>query len=119
MSRQSRLAEQIKRELSQLIQLEVRDPRLGMVTISAVELSRDYSVAKVFFTVFEDDKKKDSVKVLEGSSNFLRKMLGQSLSLRTVPRLSFLYDESIERGSRISSLIDEAVADDQQRKGEE
>ena len=114
MSRQSRLAEQIRRELSNVIQMQIRDPRLGMVTVSAVELSRDYSVAKVFFTVFEEDKVQDSKKVLEGSAGFLRKHLASQLSMRSLPRLTFSHDESVERGRRISSLIDDARASDSQ-----
>lgn len=114
MSRQSRLAEQIRRELSNVVQMEIRDPRMGMVTISAVELSRDYSVAKVYFTVLEDDKIKDSKKVLEGSAGFLRKHLASQISMRTVPRLTFSYDESIERGRHLSALIDNARAKDEQ-----
>jgi len=112
MSRKSRLAEQIRRELSSLIQLEMRDPRLGMVTITDVELSRDLSVAKIHYTVFEEDKKASTQKALESSEGFLRKHLASTLSIRSLPRLSFYYDESIERGSRISSMIDKAMADD-------
>lgn len=95
-----------------MIQMEMRDPRLGMVTITAVELSRDLSVAKVHYTVFEEDKKTSTHKVLESSEGFLRKHLASILSIRSLPRLAFYYDESIERGSRISSMIDKAVADD-------
>ena len=112
MSRQSRLAEQIKRELSVLIQMELRDPRIGMVTISAVEVSRDLSLAKVYFTVFETEKIAASLKVLDASSGFLRKQLSNSLSMRSLPRLSFYHDESIERGRRVSSMIDTALAQD-------
>lgn len=112
MSRQSRLAEQIQRDLSELIQMELNDPRLGMVTITDVELSRDLSVAKVYFTVLEEDKKKSSKKALESAAHFLRKHLAHRISVRSMPNLNFYYDESIERGSRISSMIDKAVADD-------
>ena len=112
MSRKPRLAEQIRRELSSVIQMEMRDPRLGMVTITDVELSRDLSVAKIHYTVFEEDKKASTQKALEHSEGFLRKHLANILSIRSLPRLSFYYDESIERGSRISSMIDKAVSDD-------
>lgn len=114
MSRQSRLAEQIRRELSNVVQMEIRDPRMGMVTISAVELSRDYSVAKVYFTVLEDDKIEESKKVLEGSAGFLRKHLASQMSMRSLPRLTFAYDVSIERGRHLSALIDNARAKDEQ-----
>ncbi len=112
MSRPSRLAEQIKRELSVVIQMELRDPRMGMVTVSAVEVSRDLSVAKIYFTVFEQDKIEASRKVLEASSGFLRKHLASTISVRSLPRLAFYFDESIGRGSRVSALIDDAVAKD-------
>lgn len=95
-----------------MIQLEMRDPRLGMVTITDVELSRDLSVAKIHYTVFEEDKKASTQKALESSEGFLRRHLASALSIRSLPRLSFYYDESIERGSRISSMIDKAMADD-------
>jgi len=112
MSRQSRLAEQIRRELSNLVQLELRDPRMGMVTISAVDLSRDYSVAKVYFTVLEEDKVKPSKKALESAAGFLRKGLASKLSMRSLPRLTFFHDTSIERGRHLTSLIAEARAKD-------
>ena len=119
MSRQSRLAEQIKRELSSVIQMEIRDPRIGMVTLSAVDVSRDLSVAKVYFTVFEQEKIKASKKVLEASEGFLRKKLSSKLSLRSLPRLAFYFDESIERGSRLSALIDDAMEKDKAMSHEE
>ena len=113
-SRSRRVGEQIQRELAELVQRELKDPRLGMITISAVEVSRDMSVAKVYFTVLGDEShdEKQSLKGLERASGFLRRELGHRMRLRSVPELRFHYDHSIEKGSRLSALINEAVASD-------
>ncbi|MBI3562239.1 MAG: 30S ribosome-binding factor RbfA [Gammaproteobacteria bacterium] len=109
--RSRRVAEQIQRELAQLIQLQLKDPRLGMVTVSAVELSRDFSNAKVFVTVFnQTDNPQQSLQVLQHAAGFLRHALGQALRLRTLPQLHFYYDKSIARGAQLSALIHQAMA---------
>lgn len=109
--RNNRIADQIQRELAGLIRLEVRDPRVGMVTITGVELSRDKSHAKVFFTVLgSPDDVEACSEGLNRAAGFLRSSLAHQLSTRTVPELHFAYDESIERGVRISKLIDDALA---------
>ena len=108
-ARSARIADQIQRSLAELIRLEVRDPRVGLVTITGVELSRDHSHAKVFFTVLGAD----STPALEGLSRaagFLRSELSRQLTTRKVPELHFAFDDSVERGVRLSRLIDEAVA---------
>jgi ribosome-binding factor A len=109
-SRAARIADQIQRELAELIRLELRDPRVKLVTLTGVELSNDKSHAKVFFTVLGGEAQQDEV--LEGltrGAGFLRSALAHRLSTRTVPELHFAYDESIERGVRLSRLIDDAV----------
>jgi ribosome-binding factor A len=112
-SRSRRVGEQIQRELAQMIQRDLKDPRLGMVTISAVELSRDMGVAKVFFTVFgEGHDEKQTLEALKHAYGFLRRELGHRMRLRTVPELRFQYDHSIEKGSQLSALINKAVAED-------
>lgn len=112
-SRTRRVGEQMQRELAQLIQREVKDPRLGMVTVSGVDVSRDYSVAKVYITVLGDNADPaQTLAILNKVSGFLRHELGQRMVLRTVPALTFHYDESVERGSELSRLIDEAVSKD-------
>ncbi|HKK04733.1 MAG TPA: 30S ribosome-binding factor RbfA [Gammaproteobacteria bacterium] len=112
-SRSRRVGEQMQRELAQLIQREVKDPRLGMVTVSGVDVSRDYSVAKVYITVLGDNADPaQTLAILNKVSGFLRHELGQRMVLRTVPALTFHYDESVERGSELSRLIDEAVSKD-------
>ena len=108
--RAARIADQIQRELAELIRLELRDPRVKLVTLTGVELSNDKSHAKVFFTVLGADGQQEEV--LEGltrAAGFLRSALAHRLTTRTVPELHFAYDESIERGVRLSRLIDDAV----------
>lgn len=110
-SRTRRLGEQIQRELAELIQREIKDPRVGFVTVSAVEVSRDLSHAKVFITQLGDDtKRKEMLAVLTHAGGFLRRELGRRLTMRIVPTLAFVYDTSIERGTALVSLINEAVA---------
>lgn len=109
--RNNRIADQIQRELAELIRLAVRDPRVGMVTLTGVELSRDKSHAKVFFTVLgSPDDVAACSEGLNRAAGFLRSSLAHQLSTRTVPELHFAYDESIERGVRLSKLIDDALA---------
>lgn len=108
--RRARIADQIQRELAELIRLEVRDPRVGMVTLTGVEVSRDQSHAKVFFTVLGPESAVgDALEGLQRAAGFLRTGLAHRLSTRSVPELTFAYDESVERGARLSRLIDEAV----------
>jgi ribosome-binding factor A len=109
-SRRARIADQIQRELSELIRLEVRDPRVKLVTLTGVELSRDQSHAKVFFTALGSEAEgRDALEGLQRAAGFLRTSLAHRLSTRTVPAIAFSYDESVERGVRLSRLIDEAV----------
>lgn len=109
-SRAGRIADQIQRELAELVRSELKDPRVGLVTITAVEVSADYHHARVFVTTLMGEGAIESA--LEGlghASGFLRSRLAGSLRTRTVPELHFVYDESVERGTRLSRLIDEAV----------
>jgi len=108
-SRATRLADQIQRDLADLIRVEVRDPRVGLVTITTVEVTRDLSHAKVFVTSLSETEAAESVQALTRAAGFLRSRLAQMLKLRTIPELHFVYDASVERGVRLSKLIDEAV----------
>ncbi|HEB56514.1 MAG TPA: 30S ribosome-binding factor RbfA [Gammaproteobacteria bacterium] len=115
-SRTRRVGEQIQRELAVFIQQEIKDPRLGMVTVSAVEVSRDLSVARVFVTVFnEEHDMAQTLDVLNRAAGFLRHCLGKNMSLRSVPTLKFIYDASVSNGNRLSSLIDQAVNSDRDK----
>ncbi|KTD04546.1 30S ribosome-binding factor RbfA [Fluoribacter gormanii] len=104
--RTDRVAEMIQRKLAQIIPMEVKDPRLtGFVTISAVKVAADLGHAKVYFTVLNDDKE-TAAAILNAAASYLRSALARSITLRTVPQLHFVYDESIEYGQRLSRLID-------------
>ena len=111
--RTRRVGEQLQRELATLIRDEINDPRLGMVSVSAVEVSRDLSHAKVYFsTLGGHDDAAVSLRVLEGAAGFLRRLLGQHLNMRHVPQLHFKQDNTLEQGARLSALIDSAVRAD-------
>ncbi|KGK82305.1 30S ribosome-binding factor RbfA [Pseudomonas stutzeri] len=115
-SRTQRIGDQMQRELAQLIQREIKDPRLGLVTITGVDVSRDLSHAKIFITIMgQDDNEeavRDNLRILNEAAGFLRMQLGKSMKLRSVPQLHFNYDASIRRGVELSSLIERAVAED-------
>lgn len=114
-SRTLRIADQIQRELADLIHNELKDRRVGMITLTSVEVSQDYTHAKIFYTSLgseEDNFLTD--KGLEHAASFLRSQLSHRLRLRLVPQLQFIYDESVERGIRLSQLIDKAVKQDEQ-----
>jgi ribosome-binding factor A len=112
-SRTRRVGEQMQRELAQLIQQEIKDPRIGLVTVIAVEVSRDLSHAKVFVSSLNSDEgMQQTLEILGRAKGFLRHELGRRMKLRTIPDLHFVHDESIERGNRLSSLIDQAIAKD-------
>jgi ribosome-binding factor A len=115
-SRTRRVGEQMRRDLSALIRTELRDPRLLMVSITAVDVSRDLSHAKAYVTILGDPAERgEIVDALNNASTLLRRELGRRMHIRTVPRVRFLYDEVVERGARLSSLISEAVASDKAR----
>ena len=121
-SRTQRVGDQMQRELAQLIRREVKDPRVGLVTITAVEVSRDVGHAKVFITVMGQDSAADiaqSIKVLNSAAGFLRMQLAKEMKLRSVPQLHFHYDESVSRGAHLSALIERAVAEDSQHHADD
>ena len=105
--RTDRIAEMMQRKLAQIIQKEVRDPRLpGFITISAVTVTRDLGHAKIYFTVLNDEAGMADT-ILNASASYLRSALARTLTLRTVPQLHFVYDKSIEYGRHLSRLIDD------------
>ena len=89
--------------------MEVRDPRVGMITITSVDVSPDITHAKIFFTVLEKEKLPDTLEGLKRSAGFLRAQLAKRIKMYTTPELRFFYDESVERGDRISRLIDSVI----------
>ena len=109
-SRSQRVVEQIRRELAELIRLEVKDPRVGFITLTDVEITPDYAHAKIFFTSLKGQEGLDEVqKGLRRASSFLRRELGRRIRIHTLPELHFVYDPSVETGNRISALIDVAL----------
>jgi ribosome-binding factor A len=107
-----RVADQIQRDLAEIIAYELKDPRVGMITISEVQLTPDYAHAKVFFTMFKDDKEsiKNTVDGLSKAAGFIRNVLGKRLHIHTLPQLHFVHDTSTSRGMEMSLLIDAANA---------
>ena len=116
-SRTLRIADQIQRELADLIRNELKDRRVGMIALTGVEVSQDYAHAKVFYTTLGSDEDNFLTdKGLKHASRFLRGQLSNRLRLRLVPQLQFIYDESVEQGIRLSELIDKAVKQDKREK---
>jgi len=117
-NRAQRLGERIKRDLALLIQRELKDPRIGMVTVNFVQLSKDLSYADVNVTVLVpgdvDEEIVESLAILNEASVFLRTELGRGLRVRKVPHLRFHYDDSLKRAARINELIHQALKSDQQ-----
>ena len=104
-NRSERVAGQMRRELAQLVQSEVKDPKVGFVSISDVEVSRDLAHAKVFVTVFDAERAPESIRALQRAAGFLRSRLGQTMRIRNVPELHFRHDDSVETGMRMDELI--------------
>jgi len=110
-SRTQRVADHLQRELAGLIQHAVRDPRLGMVSITGVDVSRDLGHAKVFYTLMEADsgaEAEQATEVLNNAAGFLRSELSRDSSMRSVPRLRFYFDNSVGRGRYMEDLISRA-----------
>lgn len=116
-SRTDRIGQEIKRSLALLLQREVKDPRIGMVSINDVEVVRDLSHAKVFVTFFSDDQERIAagLKGLNEAAGFMRSLLGKSMKVRTVPLLKFVYDSTLVDAVRLTQLVNDAVAADKAR----
>ena len=104
--RPQKLGDLIQRELSELLQRELRDPRVGMITITGVDVAPDFSHAKVFYTTLDATHVDEAAEGLKRAAGFLRSQLAKRIKLYTTPQLRFEYDESVERGDRLSRLID-------------
>lgn len=119
-SRSQRVAEQILRELAELVRFEIKDPRVGFVTLTEVELTPDYAHAKVYFTLMSGEEGlQETLAGLRRASGFLRRELGRRVRIHTTPELHFHYDKSVEQGSRMSQLIDQVVHEDAVRQQDE
>jgi len=116
LSRSRRLAEQIKRNLSEIVRRELKDPRVQFLTITGVDVSRDFSHAKIYFSLLQPDADPGPAQAaLDRAAGFVRAQLGRSMHVRQVPELHFVHDASLSEGARITSLIDDAVDQAKQR----
>ena len=111
-SRSERVAAQLKRELAMMIRNEIKDPRVGMVSVLDVTLSKDLEHAKVWFDVLNAEQGKEIEEALNHAAGFLRRAVGRAMKLRAVPTLRFYYDDTQARGTELSRLIQQAVASD-------
>lgn len=103
----------IQRELTQILQMEVKDPKIGFCTITAVDVTKDLSIAKIYVTFLgKDYKKRDGLEALKRSKGFIRSILAKRLTIRKVPELIFLLDESLEYGNKIEGIIRELHQND-------
>jgi ribosome-binding factor A len=114
-NRSQRVADQIQRDLAELLRREIRDPRVGLVTISGVDISPDHRHAKVFFTVIGSSAT-EAAEGLNAAAAHLHHLLFKRLQMRTVPSLHFVHDASVERGFEIDRLIDQAVGRNEPRE---
>ncbi len=113
-ARTDRVAQEIQKEIAMIIQREVKDPRLGMVTVNAVEITRDLAYAKIFVTFFtlEGQNVDVSIEVLNEAASYIRTLLAKRINARIMPELRFIYDSSMVEGVRMGNLVDKAVAED-------
>jgi ribosome-binding factor A len=110
-ARSLRVADQIQRELAEIIRTELKDPRVAMITLTGVEVTADYAHAKVFYTLMGGAEERAATEVgLKQAGGFLRSQIARRIKLHSIPQLHFIYDASVERGFELSRLIDEAVA---------
>ena len=111
-ARSLRVADQIQRELAEIIRTELKDPRVAMITLTGVEVTTDYAHAKVYYTLMGSAEQRAETGIgLNQAGGFLRSQLARRIKLHSIPQLHFVYDASVERGFELSRLIDEAVAD--------
>ena len=118
-ARTDRVGQQIQKEIAMIIQREVKDPRLGMVTVNEVEITRDLAYAKIFVTFFtlEGQCEKESEAILNDAAGYIRTLLAKRIKARIMPELRFVFDRSMSEGVRMTTLVNEAVAEDERRSG--
>lgn len=118
--RPQRVSQELQKEIAIILQREIKDPRLGMMTtVSGVEVSRDLAYAKVFVTFLNDkdeDAIKEGIKVLQDASGYIRTLVGKAMRLRIVPELTFFYDNSLVEGMRMSNLVSNVIRNDDERR---
>jgi len=116
-SRSRRVAQQLQKELAMIVMREIKATEFGMITINEVDLSRDLSYAKVYFTLLNDEPEliKKAVEMLNESAPFIRSLMGSKMQLRIVPELRFYYDKSLSEGIRMASMVTKAVREDKEK----
>lgn len=117
--RSDRVAGSLRRELATILQKDVKDPDVGFIGLSDVEVTRDLAHARVFVTVFEPEKAESSIRALNRQAGYLRSLLGQAMRIRSVPELHFHHDASVETGRHMDELIDSAVSSDRNALAED
>lgn len=122
-SRSQRVAQEMQKEIAIILQREVKDPRIGMATVSGVEISRDLAYAKVYVTFLnvltdspDQELMTNGIKVLQDAAGYIRTLLGKAMRLRVVPELTFAYDNSLVEGMRMSNLVTNVVKHDAERR---
>ncbi|ANI30755.1 ribosome-binding factor A [Yersinia entomophaga] len=122
-SRSQRVSQEMQKEIAIILQREIKDPRVGMATVSGIELSRDLAYAKVFVTFLnvltdnaDPDTVKNGIKALQDASGYIRTLLGKAMRLRIVPELTFAYDNSLIEGMRMSNLVTNVIKNDVERQ---
>ena len=118
-SRSQRMAEQIRRDLAEIVRDELKDPRMGFLSFSAVKLSRDLGNAVIYCSVMEEDKQVETLATLNRAMGFLRSKLASRMRSRTVPVLKFINDESMIRGAAMETLIRKAINQDESKSVDE
>ncbi|GIU42014.1 30S ribosome-binding factor RbfA [Shewanella algidipiscicola] len=119
-SRTRRIAQQLQQELAQVLQRDIKDPRIGMVTVNDVDVSRDLSYAKVYVTFFEEDKAvvEEKLAALETAAGYVRSLVAGRMKLRVMPEIRFIYDASLVEGMRMSNLVSQVISSDQAKAKE-
>ena len=117
--RSDRMAEQLRRELAEIVRDEIKDPRLGFVSFTEVRMSRDLSHAVIYCSLFNHDNQQEAIDVLNRAVGFIRKEIGSRIRARIVPTLKFVIDESVVRGAVMDDLISEAINSDKKNSNDE
>lgn len=117
-SRTDRVSQQMQKEIAVIIQREIKDPRVGMATVSSVDVSKDLSFARVYITFYknDDEQMEQAVEILNEAAGFIRSMVGKRIRARIVPELRFVLDNSLMQGMHISNLVDEVIAKDKKKQ---
>ncbi len=117
-NRNDKIVDLLKKELALLIQTEIRDPRVGMVSVTAAKVSRDLAYAEIYVSFLgksSADEVEESLQALNSAAGYLRSLLAKNINLRNTPKLKFTFDDSSIRGNYLSKLIDDAVASDKKK----